>query len=155
MSKTGYIFEGDPRIVMTESGADLEYVGGQPVMDRGIENAAIISLFTQKGWVGNKFLKAKHEAIGSDFEKICMNKSTTISGMESKASAARAALNWMILSRLAGKIETSWKNPQGDVFILVPRIHPPGGGSIETLILTKNGPNWINQKDDPASGRLI
>ena len=40
------IFSGDPKIILTPYGANLDYEGGQPVMDQGMENQALLSLFT-------------------------------------------------------------------------------------------------------------
>jgi len=151
---TGYQYDGDPKIIITESGADIEFRGGQPVMDRGLENAAIISLFTESGWVGNAFLKGRGESIGSDFEKVSKDVAVTASSFEAKAQAARQALAWMVSVGLAGKIETSWQNPTGNALVLVPVIFPPGNGKATSLLLTKNGPNWMTQKKDPAYNRI-
>ena len=49
-------FDGDPKLILTQNGATLQYLGGQPVLDRGVENQATIALFTAPGWCGNKFL---------------------------------------------------------------------------------------------------
>lgn len=122
-------------------------------MDTGLENAAMISLFTEEGWAGNRFLKGRGEAIGSNFEKVAKDVSVTVTSFEAKATAARQALSWMISTGLAGKVETEWRNPSRDLYILTPIIFPPGGGKATSLMLTKNGPNWINQKKDPAYNR--
>ena len=46
------IYSGDPRIVLTADGADFDYIGGQPVMDQGVENLALISLLTSDVDIG-------------------------------------------------------------------------------------------------------
>jgi hypothetical protein len=42
--------QGDPKITMENDGADLVFRGGQPVMDSGLENAILISLFSGAEW---------------------------------------------------------------------------------------------------------
>ncbi len=43
-------------------------------------------------------------------------------------------------------------NPTGQVILVTIRISPPGQ-DIQTLIVERNGDNWIAQAVDPASGR--
>ena len=69
-------YQGDPKIILTENGATLKFVGGQPVMDRGLENFALISLLTKTGWAGNFFIRAEADKIGSDFEEAALNTRT-------------------------------------------------------------------------------
>ena len=150
MRARGYQYDGDPKLSITESGSDLEYVGGQPVMDRGLENYVLISLFTQKGWAGNRLLTGVGEAIGEDFEKQSFNKALTMSTMATQAAAAKKALSGMVKIGIAGRVDVEWKNPERDVYVLTPIIFPPGNGSAKSMMLTKNGTNWISQKRDPA-----
>jgi len=151
----GYQYDGDPKLSITESGSDIESIGGQPVMDRGLENYVLISMFTRKGWAGNSVLKALgHAEVGEDFEVLSLNKALTISAMESQASAAKKALSGMVKAGLASKVDVEWRNPEKDVYVLTPIIHPPGNGSAASFMLTKNGPNWNNQKKDPAYQRV-
>jgi len=58
-------FSGDLKITVSEDGADFKVEGGQPEMIVGVEQEALMSLFTRKGWPGNALLGKE---LGSDFE---------------------------------------------------------------------------------------
>lgn len=67
------IYSGDPRIVITPDGSDFDYIGGQPVMDQGVENLALLSILTEdidpvsgKPWCGNVFFPDAQK-VGSSF----------------------------------------------------------------------------------------
>ena len=47
-------FQGDVAVSITEDGAKMKFINGQPVMDQGLENAVLISLFTKKGYFENR-----------------------------------------------------------------------------------------------------
>ena len=83
------IFSGDPKIYITADGADLRYSGGQPVMESGLENHALISLFTREGWAGNIFLAANRK-VGSDFEKTAIGTISLSKLADVENSAERA-----------------------------------------------------------------
>ena len=61
-------YQGDPRLFLDENGSYLKFKGGQPVMDKGLENMVYIKLFTSKGWAGNTLFSNPANHIGSDFE---------------------------------------------------------------------------------------
>jgi len=153
-SKLGFVWEGDPKIDLTEDGADMVYRGGQPVMDRGLENCVLLSLFTAPDWAGNALLTGPDEAIGSLYEQIATKDAITLTSLERLASAARAALAWLIPARIASKIDVDVSNPEGRQLAATIRIYPPGGGDPALLTILRNGPNWIYQKYDPAHERL-
>jgi hypothetical protein len=141
------IFQGDPAIKITENGATLVFTGGQPVMDSGVHNQALISLFTEKGWPGNHLLKPQSQ-IGSDFEKLARGP-ITLSSLARIEQTAVAALK----ADIFGTVTTVASNPESwrtEVRIL---IEPPGGSEVE-ILLVSNGQNWISQAADPASERL-
>jgi phage gp46-like protein len=150
----GYQYDGDPRIEIEENGAEIYFVGGQPIMDRGLENAAIISLFTDEDWAGNALLTGPGEAIGSKFEKQATEEAITLTTLDTLAELAKAALAWMITLKVAGAIDAALSNPTGRQIEGTLTITPPGGGSATALALTRNGPNWTAQKTDPAYARL-
>jgi phage gp46-like protein len=154
MTKLGFVWEGDPRINITEQGAEITYRGGQPVMDKGLENAAIISLFTAEDWEGNALLTKEFEKLGSKYEKIATEEAITLTTLDRLSAAARQALAWMIPAKVAGSIEAESTNPTGRQLNTVIKIFPPGGGDPELLQIIRNGPNWIAQKLDPAHERL-
>lgn len=141
-------FSGDPKLILTEDGADMQFVGGQPLMDRGLENLAMISLFTQKGWAGNYLIDAKDEKAGSDFE-VTAKKSITLTTLNDVRQMAESALK----NPAFGKTDISVVNPNSNFLQVHIVIHPPGS-DLQTLILAKNGANWINQKLHPANERI-
>ena len=51
------IFSGDPYLTLGPDGSRLHYIGGQPVMDQGLENLAMISIFSGEEWAGNTLIK--------------------------------------------------------------------------------------------------
>lgn len=140
-------FQGDPAIQITNDGANIVFKGGQPVMDQGLENQAQIALFSDPSWPGNLLL-ADSEKIGSDFEEVARN-AITISGLALVEKSAESALD----SNLFGRVTASAINPESwrkDVTIT---IEPPGA-DIDTILLSQNGSNWINQSVNPAHKRF-
>ena len=143
------IFQGEPAIKMTLNGATLVYIGGQPVMDTGIENQALFALFTAKGWAGN-FLLPPESQIGSDFEKEAREAPITISSMARLEKVAENALKAPIF----GKVTAVASNPESWTKAVNIRIEPPGGVAFE-INLVSNGQNWINQAENPAHVRTV
>lgn len=142
------IYQGDPRLVMTERGSTLIFKGGQPVMDQGIENQALISLFTTPGWIGNSLLADQNQHIGSDFLESTRQPITLNMLTEVEQAAIRA-----LQSPIFGNITVNVSNPRSDVLKIVIRLEPPGQDA-RTLILTRNGQNWQNQAVNPANERI-
>jgi hypothetical protein len=54
---------------------------------------------------------------------------------------------------LAEKVEIEVTNPDADTQNVRILITPPGG-SVEELLLTRHGLNWIAQANDPAHKRI-
>lgn len=142
------IFQGDPAIKITKNGATLVFIGGQPVMDAGIENQALIALFTEKGWPGNHLL-APESQIGGDFEKEAREAPVTISSLARLEQIAVAQLSAPIF----GTVAAVASNPESWIKQINIRIEPPSGIAFE-INLVSNGQNWISQAADPASERL-
>jgi hypothetical protein len=141
------IYQGDPRLFLTADGSKLNFVGGQPTMDRGLENLVLISLFTAPDWPGNDLFNDVNQRIGSDFEEIA-NQPITIQSLNAIQNAAERALQ----SPVFGTVTVEVNNPSGyriDISIL---IEPPGFDARE-LLVTKNGINWTSQANDPAHRR--
>jgi len=152
MADSSKRFEGDPRLTLNEGGADLTFKGGQPVMDRGLENAALISLYTEPGWFGNLFTRNPSQRIGSDF-MATQRQAITLDSINDIRSAAESALQWMLNDGIASDITVRVSNPVSRKVQTVVLIKPVEG-DIELLLLTKYGDNWISQKLDPAHLRL-
>lgn len=142
------IFQGDPKMTLDKNGSAMIFKGGQPVMDRGLENLALISLFTKPGWPGNIFFADPNQRIESDFEEAA-NQPITLQSLNDTQDAAEKALS----NPAFGNVTVTVGNPNGhrtDIFI---RIEPPGQHIIE-LLLSKSGLNWTAQANNPAYRRL-
>ena len=141
------IYAGDPRLFLSENGSRLIFRGGQPVMDRGLENLALISLFTKNGWVGTVLFSDINQQIGSDFEEA-VNQPITLTMLNDVAQAAERAL----VNPAFGNVVVTVENPNSSRLKVTILIQPPGQDSM-VLILSRNGDNWISQKEEPAEGR--
>lgn len=131
----------DPRLILTADGSHLQFVGGQPLMDDGLENLALICLFTSPGWCGNRFIKSP---IGSDFEAAC-NQPITRQALNDIRNAAERALAGPQFDRVTAIVT----NPTGhrlNVSIALGR----GAG----LVLTRDNGNWSYQAASPAHLRV-
>jgi phage gp46-like protein len=149
---TGYNFDGEPRLVVTDGGTTIEIHGGQPVMDAGIENAALISLLTDPGWFGNQFLETDLRVGDSTFEEVCSGTLTKTTFVKAESEAKRA-LEWMVDEGIASEIRADVANREGIGIDAVVSIVRPSG-EVEDIALRRYGENWIRQTTDPASARL-
>ena len=140
-------FEGDPKIIVGPDGWTIQYIGGQPVMDQGLENVATISLLTKENWVGNNFLTEKQK-ISSSLRRISAG-SINILKLNDIRQAAEKSLDIDVF----GNVEAEVLNPVSSYIKLNILIQPPGR-DIEKLTLERNGQNWINQALNPAYRRL-
>lgn len=145
-------YQGDPKMILDEQGSDLVFRGGQPVMDRGLENAALISLQTRPGWAGNILFRKPSEKIGSKYE-LSLEQPITITSLNTVRNAAKEALQWLLDQKIASKIEVAVSNPTGQRTKTIAIISPLSRDLL-ILLLTKNGMNWIAQKLDPANLRV-
>jgi hypothetical protein len=137
------IFQGDPRLFLTGNGSKLIFKAGQPIMDKGLENFVLISLFTRPGWFGNSFVRERYH-IGSEFENA-LNAPITVDSLNNIQIAAEKAL----ASSKIGDIVVEVSNPINFRLDVKITITPPGLQPINFL-LSKDGINWFFQKSDPA-----
>ena len=137
-------FSGDPRILIGSNGADLDYEGGQPIMDAGLENQALISLFTREGWCGNAYLPTA-EQIGSDFEEAA-TRALNLQTLTDIQNAAERAL----ASDLFPQVVVAVSNPVSTNLKVVANF-----GQGPALTLDRRGMLWAAQGASPASGRLV
>lgn len=135
--------QGDPRLILTANGSTLQFVGGQPLMDRGLENMALISLFTGPGWCGNQLIPTP---IGSTFEYEC-DQPITRQQLNRIRNAAEIALD----SPLFGGVTATVRNPTGhrlEITILIRRT----GAALQ---LSKEGGAWGYQTIEPAYRGIV
>lgn len=142
-------FEGDPKLILTDQGSDLVFRDGQPVMDAGLENFALISLFTKPGWPGNAIL-SDAEQIGSDFETLATG-SITRESLANTQNAAALALSSDVLK--VTELDVEIANPVGTQLDVRIRLAPPGE-DVELLLTREFGLNWRSQAQDPANERI-
>jgi len=148
----GYQYEGEPRLVMTPDGVTIEFKGTQPVMDNGLENAALISLFTDRGWWGNALLKSDEQIGKTNFEKVASG-TINIGMLAQTANEARLALKWMVSLKIVQSVDARAYNRNGfgvDVEIIITGLD----GSSKAFKVSKYGANWTSQVIDPAQARL-
>lgn len=134
--------QGDPRLILGADGSRLQFNGGQPVLDRGLENLVLISLFTGPDWCGNSLLA---DPVGSDFEQVCNQPITRSSINQIRNSAERA-----LADSLFGPITVDVSNPTGyrlDINILIER-------SNTSIRLTRDGGAWYYQTTDPSYRKI-
>lgn len=141
-------FQGDVRLILTPNGSTIKFVGGQPVMDGGVETYIIILLFTAPGWCGNILLDDPNQKIGSDFEEIA-SRAITVKSLMDLEKAAELALARMVETGLAESVEAEASNPSGQERKIIIRVKRPNG-NIEAFRLSKNQINWEFQRNDPA-----
>ena len=145
-------FQGDPKLVLDENGADIIVRGGQPIMDQGLENAVLISLHTREGWCGNVLMREPSQQLGAKYEEALLQPITRTS-LNNVRNAAIKALQWLMDSKIASRVEALVKNTTGariESLILI----APFAGNVLALLDTKNGLNWISQIYDPASEKI-
>lgn len=136
-------FEGDPKLIVNNEGWDLQYTGGQPLMDQGLENVVTIQILTKEDWIGNIFLTEKQK-VGSDVRELSSGAITI-----SKLNDIRQALEKALDIDAFGDVEALVTNPVSSYVKLNILIKPPGR-DINQIIIEKNGQNWINQALNPA-----
>jgi phage gp46-like protein len=146
-------FQGDIAVKITESGAKMKFINGQPVTDQGLENAVLISLFTKRGYWGNSLISEESKKIGSDVEVTALEPIVSIQSVNNMTDAIDKALSWMTDTKLSQENEITVTNPSSNNLRATIKITPPGRDS-QTLLFLKNGINWIGQAQNPASERM-
>jgi phage gp46-like protein len=144
-------FNGDIAVKITEDGAKMKFIDGEPVRDAGIENAVQISLFTKPGWWGNALIRDTNKQIGSSYER--QRVVVDIDTLNEVRDDANKALQWMLDTQLASKIDLTVTNPNLNYILNEIKIYPPGQ-DVEELLFLNNGINWINQANNPAHEEL-
>lgn len=141
-------FSGDPKLCLNVDGSRLTFRGGQCVMDQGLENLALISLFTSPGWSGNVLFQDVNQKIESDFESVSRQPITVSMFNDLRQAAERALINPAF-----GNVTVIVTNPNSYRLNVLITIEPPGQ-DIATLLLTRNGENWLLQNSNPAYSKV-
>ena len=143
------IFQGDPYLTLGENGSRLHYIGGQPVMDQGLENLAIIALFSGEGWAGNALIRDTDQQLNTGRFLKATRQPITITSLTDVEQGAVADLS----NPAFGRVTATATNPISDHLRVIILIEPPGQDSA-TIILTRNGLNWQAQATNPAHARV-
>lgn len=141
-------YEGDPKIYITANGADMVFRGGQPVMDRGLENAVVLSIHS-RAWFGNLYLRDAAQKLNGRFEQAAEGP-ITLSNLANIENAAQTDLAWMVEKGVASRVRAATENNAGTSTRTVIAVSPPGA-DLFTILATQHGANWISQAFDPAS----
>jgi hypothetical protein len=128
------VYSGDVKLFLTPDGADIRFACGQPVMERGVENIILISLFTREGWAGNIF-QTREGQIGSGFEEACAE-NVTLETLRLTADAAEKALDAAELGAAAAEIVNT---AGADIALTV--VTPQGN-----MNLVRTNELWRNQR---------
>jgi phage gp46-like protein len=105
-------YDNDPAMRITNDGGDLIYSGGQPLMDEGgLENAVIISLFTNEDWVGNALETDPDRMMGSDFHIYFEGTPITSASIVSMEKSAERALEWLVNVGVARQVSATISAP--------------------------------------------
>lgn len=142
--------EGDPKLVMTQDGVDIVVRNGQPAMDRGFENAVMISLFTDENYWGNILARSDSEIIGSPHFKDATGP-ITLSKLAQIEQSINESLKWIQENNI-GTVESIVTNPISDMIVEIIKIKQPDSESVFTA--SNIGGSWINQANDPAYKRI-
>jgi hypothetical protein len=132
-------FQGDVKIYMEPDGADMQFIGGQPTMEAGLENLALISLFTLPGFWGNTLIDDVNQHITSEFE-VNAKGPINLKKLESIRQNAEKSLN----DEALGEKEITVTNPKNIRLDLFALLYPPGRDVME-LKVSKFYQNWQNQ----------
>ena len=137
------IYEGDPLLNISIEGAEIVFSGaiGQPVMDQGIENFAMLSLFSPSFWEGNFYAKTTDERLESDYEDIA-KLPTTVSNLELMRQETIKRLSNSVFGDIESTINARLSNQKINNIV----ISPPSREPLK-LQLIQNGTNWIKQAE--------
>lgn len=145
-------YQGDPKIYVDGSGAYLTWLGGQPIMDSGVENCVTLTLLIKPGWPGNAFIREVEEQYGSDFMDATEAPITVSMLNDVRAKGERALQKKLVDDNLAKSAEMQTINPDDDRLEITVDVVAPGETQTE-LQLSKYGPNWDMQHNQPAGAR--
>jgi phage gp46-like protein len=143
--------QGDIYIYLTEDGAEISVINGEPVMDGGFESAVLISLFANENkdhWM-NEYM-SEDEKMKGNFYSFIKNTAKTLTTMRKAEELAKLDLQWFIDIKAADDIQVTI-NSESPIRINM-EINILADGN--TIFNRTYGVNWIYMMTDPASGRI-
>lgn len=141
-------YSGDPLLSNNGNGITITFKGGQPILDPGIYNAIVLSLFF-KPWFMNAVIEDSLEHIGSEFTSYLVNNTITIGTLNTARNIALKSLSWLISENIASEVDVRLRNPNGSVIQVLVLIKPPGK-TVIAILATKYGLNWKIQLDSTS-----
>lgn len=99
-------FSGDALLTDSADGGDITVLGGQPIMDQGLRNAAYISHFVPLNWWGWSSDPANPEIVDSgNLLALADRVNLTPAVLLSAEAAAKKDLAWMLAEGVAKSVE--------------------------------------------------
>lgn len=148
MANTHPIQSGDLKLIPSTDGARLDFSGGQPLMDQGLETCVYISLFCADWW-GNATVEPKDRQ-ASRVPEVAASATITNQSRVALEQAARDTLQWMIVAGIAASVTPSVQITSANTATLTVAIEQPNAPR-EVL---RYQVNWGKQKELVASGRI-
>lgn len=142
------IFDGDVYITNDGDGAEMHFNGGQPVMDKGFETHTMIALGTEQGHWSNDIEPVASRKIGSEYLRES-HKPITRQQLIDTSRAAERDVSGDEFELVAAVTNNPNADQQKTEILYTPTSRDP-----QKLILTKNGLNWLFQRDNPAHGLI-
>ena len=113
---------------------DLEFVDGEPLVDNGLETSVYLSLYTHRGWWGDR-------EFGSDLHLLGREKFAP--GIEKTAKGwAEVALQWLIDEGVAKSVTVTAERQAGGILALGIVVDRVDTGDVE-----KYNYNWEASKN--------
>lgn len=118
-------------------------------MDQGLENMAMICIFSPESWAGNFLISNPDQKVeGGKFLKAA-NQPITINSINNMEQGLVSDIS----NPAFGRVTATVTNPESDKIKAEILIEPPGQDS-QTIILTRSGLNWQAQALNPAHERV-
>lgn len=141
-------YSGDPLLSNNGNGITITFKGGQPVLDPGIYNAVVLSLFF-KPWFMNSVIEDSLEHIGSEFTSYLISNAINVATLNTARNIALKSLSWLISENIASEVDVRLRNPNGSIIQVLVLVKPPGK-TIIAILATKYGLNWKLQLDSTS-----
>ncbi len=142
-------YDGDVALKLTVNGGDITYENGQPDMDvGGLENAVLISLFSGPGWQGNALDENEpSKQVGSNFEKSITAKPITSNSLRTIEEAGESALQWLIDIDAAKSVDVTATAPGLRRVDIIVQVVKPDDVEVEFLYTL----NWSASASQPVN----
>ena len=148
MPNTHPVQSGDLRLIPSIDGARVDFSGGQPLMDQGLETAVYISLFGVDYW-GNA-LEEPGIQLQSRIPEIVARSTVSNRARLEIEQAATDSLAWMLTEGVAAGVQASAIITGVSTVELTVTIEQPSAPR-EVL---RYQINWQRQREITASGRV-